>query len=138
MLKILLMLSLVSGYSAAASEPRTDRAIARAAAGTPFQEEFRAAYGSVLWTMMFLRWCNGIWKHPRETAAAEARFRAINAQAIRRGLKRQMEQAADDNARQMAVMRLDIRCSGGFDRPHTNARRALTQVEQLLGRPRRA
>ncbi len=81
---------------------------------------------------MVLRWCNDRWNRPKETAAAEARFKAINAQAIRRGLKPQMDQAAQDNARKMAVMRLDVRCHGGFARPHANAKQALTKVERLM------
>ncbi len=103
-----------------------------AAASSPFHEEFRTAYGSVLWTMMVLRWCNDRWDRPRQTAAAEARLKAINSKAVRRGLGPQMRQAADDNARQMAVMRLDVRCSQGFERPHSQARNALSKAERLL------
>lgn len=101
-------------------------------ANAPFHAEFRTTYASVLWTMMMLRWCNDRWNRPMETAAAEARFKAITAVAIRRGLKPQMDQAARDNARQMAVMRLDVRCNGGFARPHANAKQALTKVERLM------
>ena len=144
MLRGLLILALVSwsthqaGNSAATAAPAINGGIAMAAAGTAFQEEFRAAYRSALWTMMVLRWCDRRWDRPVQTAKAEARLRAVSRQAIRRGLKRQMEQAADDNARQMAVMRLDVRCTGGFDRFHASAQRALTGVEQLMRRPRRA
>ena len=99
-----------------------------------FREDFRTAYRSVLWTMMVLRWCNARWDRPKETAAAESRLAAIDAKAIRRGLKPQMEQAASDNAQQMAVMRLDVRCSGGFDPAHARADRALTELERLMRR----
>ncbi len=97
-----------------------------------FQKEFRTAYASVLWSMMVLRWCNARWKRPQEAAEAEERLAAIGAEAIRRGLKPQMEQAADDNARQMATMRLDTMCGGGFDPFHARAQRALDELERLM------
>jgi hypothetical protein len=43
-----------------------------------------------------------------------------------------MEQAADDNARQMATMRLDTMCGGGFDPFHARAQRALDELERLM------
>jgi hypothetical protein len=97
-----------------------------------FREDFRTAYGSVLWTMMVLRWCDARWKRPRETAAAEARLAAVDAEAIRRGLRPQMEQAANDNAQQMATMRLDAMCNGGFDDAHARAQQALDKLERLM------
>ena len=102
------------------------------AAESPFQAEFRTAYSSVLWTMMVLRWCDGRWHRPKETAAAEVRLKSINAEAIRRGLKLQMDRAAHDNAQQMATMRLDVHCNGGFDRSYDRAKAALTKMERLL------
>jgi hypothetical protein len=99
-----------------------------------FRDDFRTAYGSVLWTMMVLRWCNARWDRPKETAALESRLAAIDAEAIRRGLKPQMEQAAGDNARQMATMRLDTMCNGGFEPSRASAERALTELERFMGR----
>jgi hypothetical protein len=133
MLRGLLILTMMSCFSAErAPAVTTTASVSTMAAGSSFHEDFRTAYGSVLWTMMVLRWCNDRWNRPKETAAAEARFKAITARAIRRGLKRQMDQAAQDNARKMAVMRLDVRCNGGFARPHANAKQALTKVERLM------
>jgi hypothetical protein len=131
----LLIVALISSAPAAnapavASSPLLEYANA-VAVNSAFHEEFRMAYGSALWTMMVLRWCDGRWNRPVETAKAEARLKAINAKAVRRGLKPQMEQAAEDNARQMAVMRLDVHCSAGFDRSHANADRALAKTERL-------
>ena len=97
-----------------------------------FREDFRTAYASVLWSMMVLRWCDARWKRPRETAAAEARLAAIDAEATSRGLKPLMDQAAADNAGQMATMRLDTMCSGGFDEFHARAQRALDEMERLM------
>ena len=97
-----------------------------------FREDFRTAYRSVLWTMMVLRWCDARWERPKQTAAAEARLATIDADAIRRGLKPQMEQAANDNAQQMATMRLDTMCSGGFDSSHARANQALDELERLM------
>ena len=99
---------------------------------SPFHEDFRIAYGSVLWTMMVLRWCDRRWTRPSETAAAEARLRAIDEQAVKLGLRPQMDQAAQDNAQQMAIMRLDVHCNGGFERFHASAERALAKVERLI------
>ena len=82
--------------------------------------------------MMVLRWCDQRWDRPRETAVAEARLAAIDARAIAMGLKPQMKQAANDNARKMAIMRLDTRCNGGFDRFHRSAKRALEGLEELM------
>ena len=102
------------------------------AVSSPFHEEFRTAYASVLWTMMVLRWCDQRWVRPKETAAAEARLSAIDDQAVKLGLKAQMDEAAQFNAQQMATMRLDVHCSGGFERFHASAEQALAKVEQLL------
>ena len=133
MLRSLLILAMISCFSAERAPAAATTASGSAiVAGSSFHEDFRTAYGSVLWTMMVLRWCNDRWNRPKETAAAEARFKAIKAQAIRRGLKPQMDQAAQDNARTMAVMRLDVRCNLGFARPHANAKQALTKVERLM------
>ena len=97
-----------------------------------FREDFRTAYASVLWTMMVLRWCDRRWDRPKETAEAESRLAAIDAEAIRRGLKPQMDQAAQDNAQMMATMRLDTMCSGGFDPFHARAQRALDKLERMM------
>ena len=97
-----------------------------------FRQDFRTAYGSVLWTMMVLRWCDERWAGPAETAKAQARLEAIDAQAAAMGLDEEMRQAADDNARQMAIMRLDTRCHGGFEPALQNAKRALGKVESLI------
>lgn len=99
-----------------------------------FREDFRTAYGVVLWRMMLLRWCDARWDRPKETAELESRLAAINAEALRRGLKRQMEQAADDNARQMATMRLDTMCRGGFEPSRASAERGLTELERFMAR----
>ena len=99
-----------------------------------FREDFRTAYGSVLWTMMFLRLCNARWDRPKETAELEARFASIEAQAISRGLKPRMEQAAADKAQQMATMRLDTQCHGGFERARASADRTLTELERMMTR----
>ena len=103
-------------------------------ANSLFREDFRTAYGSVLWRMMLLRWCNARWDRPKETAELELRLAAIDAEAIRRGLKPQMEQAADDNARQMAIMRLDTMCSGGFEPSRASAERGLAELERFMSR----
>jgi len=97
-----------------------------------FREDFQTAYAAVLSSMMVLRWCDARWKRPEETAAAESRLAAIDKQATNMGLEPQMEQAADDNARQMATMRLDTMCSGGFDPFHARAERALDELERLM------
>ena len=97
-----------------------------------FREDFQTAYISVLWTMMFLRLCDARWKRPQETAAAEARLAAIDAEAIRRGLSPQMEQAANVKAQQMATMRLDTMCNGGFDDAHARAQQAIEKLERLM------
>lgn len=97
-----------------------------------FREDFQTAYISVLWTMMVLRWCDARWKRPQETAAAEARLAAVDVEAIRRGLKPQMERAASHNAQQMATMRLDAMCNGGFDDAHARALQALDRLERLM------
>ena len=97
-----------------------------------FRQDFRTAYASVLWTMMVLRWCDARWDRPRETAEVESRLAALDAQAIRRGLKPQIEQAAADNARMMATMRLDTRCNGGFEPSRASADRALTELERFM------
>jgi len=102
------------------------------AVSSSFREKFRTAYGSVLWTMMVLRWCDRKWVRPKETAAAEARLKAIDEEAVRLGLRPQMDQAAHDKAQQMATMRLDVHCSGGFDPFHASADRALTKLERLM------
>ena len=121
-----------------ASSPDGGNAVAATEGGnamsvsSPFHEDFQTAYGSVLWTMMVLRWCDRRWARPKETAAAEARLKAIDEQAVKLGLRPQMDQAAQDNARQMATMRLDVHCNGGFDRFHASAERALTKVERLF------
>ena len=139
MLRSLLISALIFSSSAerAATAATIESSDARAVSSA-FREEFRTAYGSVLWTMMVLRWCNERWDRPKETAAAEARFKAISALAIRRDLKRQMNQAARDNARAMAVMRLDTRCNGGFNRSHAGTQRALSKAEHLLRNRRRS
>lgn len=103
-------------------------------ANSLFREDFRTAYGSVLWRMMLLRWCNARWDRPKETAELESRLAVIEAEAIRRGLKRQMEQAASDNARQMATMRLDAMCNGGFEPSRASADRGLTELERFMSR----
>jgi hypothetical protein len=82
--------------------------------------------------MMVLRWCDDRWKRPRERARAEARLAAIDAKAVGLGLRPEMELAASDNARKMATMRLDTRCSGGFDRSQEAAEKALTARERLM------
>ena len=97
-----------------------------------FREDFQTAYAAVLWSMMVLRWCDARWKRPVETAAAESRLAAIDKQATNMGLEPQMEQAADDNARQMATMRLDTMCTGGFDPFHARAEKALAEIERLI------
>jgi hypothetical protein len=84
--------------------------------------------------MMVLRWCNARWDRPRETAEAEARLTVIDAEAIRRGLKAQMEQAAGDNGRQMATMRLDSMCNGGFEPAWARADRSLAELERFMSR----
>ena len=99
---------------------------------SPFHEDFRTAYGSVLWTMMVLHWCDRRWARPREMSAAEARLKAIDEQAVKLGLRPQMDQAAQGNAQQMATMRLDVHCNGGFDQFHARADRALTDIERLM------
>lgn len=105
--------------------------------GSAFQDEFRTAYASVLWSMMVLRWCDRRWVRPEETAAAEVRLKAIDEQAIKLGLKPQMDQAARDNAQQMATMRLDVHCSGGFERFYATANQSLSRMERLMpGRQR--
>ena len=130
-------LTLISCSPDEAGKPAADPALANddgnaMAANSPFNEDFRTAYRSVLWTMMFLRWCDRRWERPKETAKAEARLAAIEGEAVRRGLKPQMDQAVQDNAQQMALMRLDVHCSGGFERPHASAQQALSKVERLL------
>ncbi len=105
--------------------PRTDP-------DSAFREQSQPAYASVLWSMMVLRWCDARWKRPQETAEAEARLAAIDAEAVNLGLKPQMDQAGRDNAEQMATMRLDTMCSGGFDRFHVNAQKALAELERLM------
>ena len=87
---------------------------------------------------MLLRWCDRRWVRPKETAAAETRLRAIDEQALSLGLKQQMEEAAHVNAQRMATMRLDVNCSGGFERFHVIADRALSDVEHLLSSRRGA
>ena len=113
-------------------EPVAETKMPTAVPDSASLEDFRTAYGSVLWTMMVLRWCDARWKRPQETAAAEARLAAIDAEAISRGLKPQMEQAANDNAQQMATMRLDTMCNGGFDDFHARAQQALDKLERLM------
>ena len=81
---------------------------------------------------MVLRWCDDRWTRPRERAQSEARLAAIDAEADRLGLRPEMELAAQDNAQQMATMRLDTRCSGGFDRSQQAAEKALTGLEGLM------
>ena len=97
-----------------------------------FRQDFRVAYGAVLWRMMLLRWCDARWKRPAETAAAEARLAAINALAIRLGLQPEMDQAGTDNARQMAIMRLDVHCNLGFDPTHASAIEGLAALEKRM------
>jgi hypothetical protein len=99
-----------------------------------FREDFRLAYSSVLWTMMFLRWCDARWTQPQETARAESRLAAIEAQAISLGLKQDMEQAARDNGQRMSTMRLDAMCNGGFERSHKSAQGALSELEGFMRR----
>ncbi len=99
-----------------------------------FREDFRTAYGAVLWRMMLLRWCNARWDRPKETAELESWLAKIDAEAIRRGLKRQMEQAASDNAKQMATMRLDAMCNDGFEPSRASAERGLTELERFMSR----
>ncbi len=45
-----------------------------------------------------------------------------------------MVQAADDNARQMATMRLDSMCNGGFEPSRASADRGLTELERFMAR----
>ena len=101
-------------------------------ANSLFREDFRTAYGAVLWRMMLLRWCNARWDRPKETAELESRLAVIEAEAIRRGLKPQMVQAASDNAEQMATMRLDAMCNGGFEPSWVSAERGLTELERFM------
>ena len=99
-----------------------------------FREDFRLAYASVLWTMMDLRLCDARWNRPQERAKAEARLAAIDAQAVGLGLKPDMEQAAQDNAKMMATMRLDTSCNHGFERSQKSAEGALSELERFLTR----
>jgi hypothetical protein len=99
-----------------------------------FAEDFTTSYTSVLWTMMFLSLCDKRWDRPRETAQLEARLAAIDAKAIGLGLKPAMEQAAHRKAQQMATMRFDTRCNGGFEKAYQSAKGALTEIEGFLER----
>jgi hypothetical protein len=99
-----------------------------------FRQDFRTGYASVLWTMMMLRSCNDRWNRPKETAELVSRLAAVDAEAIRRGLKPQMEQAARDNARRMATMRLDMMCNAGFERAQASAEGALIELERFMSR----
>ena len=99
-----------------------------------FGKTFRTAYASVLWNMMILRWCGARWDRHQDMVKSEARFAAIEAQAIRLELKEEMRQAAADNARAMATMRLDTRCNEGFGPARDRTERVLGELESFIVR----
>lgn len=106
--------------------------------GSLFRQDFRTAYASVLWNMMVLRWCGERWDRRQDMAKPEARFAAIEAKATRMDLKDEMRQAAADNARAMATMRLDTRCNEGFGRALERTGRVLGELESFMVRRKQA
>ena len=54
------------------------------------------------------------------------------------GLKQEMRQAAEDNARQMATMRLDIMCREGFESARDRMERVLGEFESFMVRHKEA
>ncbi len=97
-----------------------------------FRTEFKEAYRSALWTMMFLRWCGARWQRPDELAVEEARLSALNERAHALDLHPEMRLAAQENAQQMAVMRLDTYCNGGFEKAAESHAATVARLERAL------
>ena len=94
--------------------------------------EFRQAYGRVLWSMIYVRWCDERWGRPSETAQAEERLAALAARARLRGLQPEIEQAERDLSARLPLIRLDSSCRDGFDVNFQRHDRNVVQAESLI------
>jgi hypothetical protein len=97
--------------------------------------EFKEAYRSALWTMKSLRWCSEHWQRSDELAIEEARLSALEERARALGLHQEMRLAADENAQQLALMRLDNQCRSGFEKAAESHAANVARVETVLGAP---